>query len=48
MSLREEKENVLWGLIFIMNEGLSDEDKLTGEMLRELREKVDELIKNDF
>ena len=48
MSLREEKQEALKELVNIMNEGLTNEDKLTGEMLRELRGKLDEIIENDF
>ena len=34
MSLKEEKQEVLKGLVSIMNEGLTNEDKLTYEMLK--------------
>jgi hypothetical protein len=47
MNLKEEKQLVFQELINIMNEGLSSED-LTSELLRELRDKIDEMIKNDF
>ena len=48
MSLKEEKLNVFQELFKIVNEGLSNEDKLTGEMLRELKEKIDEINESDF
>ena len=48
MSLKEEKQEVLKGLVSIMNEGLTNEDKLTYEMLKELKDKIEEMIKNDF
>jgi hypothetical protein len=47
MNLKEEKQLVFQELINIMNEGLSSED-LTSELLRELRDKIDEMILNDF
>jgi hypothetical protein len=47
MNLKEEKQLVFQELINIMNEGLSSED-LTSEVLKELRDKIDEMIKNDF
>jgi len=47
MNLKEEKQLVFQELINIMNEGLSSED-LTSEVLKELRDKIDEMVKNDF
>jgi len=48
MNLKEEKQMVIQELIDIMNEGLSDEEQLTSELLRELKTKIDEMILNDF
>jgi hypothetical protein len=48
MSLREEKQLVLQELVNVMNNGLADEEKITSELLGELKEKIEELIKNDF
>jgi len=48
MNLKEEKQMVIQELIDIMNEGLSDEEQLTSELLRELRDKIDKMILNDF
>lgn len=48
MSLKEEKQKVLQELVDIMNEGLADEEKLTGEMLRELKDKIEDMIIRDF
>lgn len=48
MSLKEEKQMALQELVNVMNEGLTNEEKLTGEMLRELRDKINEMIESDF
>ena len=48
MNLKEEKQITTQELIDIINEGLSDEEQLTSELLRELRDKIDEMILNDF
>ena len=47
MNLKEEKQLVFQELINIMNEGLSSEN-LTSEILRELRDKIDDLLMSDF
>ena len=47
MNLKEEKQLVFQELISIMNEGLSSED-LTSEVLKELRDKIDDLLMSDF
>jgi len=47
MNLKEEKQLVFQELINIMNEGLSSED-LTSEVLKELRDKIDDLLMSDF
>jgi hypothetical protein len=48
MNLKEEKQIVLQELVNVMNNGLTNEEKLTSELLGELKEKIEELIKNDF
>lgn len=48
MSLKEEKWEVSKELINTIIKGLDDEGKLTGEMLKELKDKIDRMIKNDF
>jgi hypothetical protein len=48
MNLKEEKQLVLQELVNVMNNGLTNEEKLTSELLGELKEKIEELIKNDF
>ena len=48
MSLKEEKQLVLQELVNVMNNGLANEEKLTFELLGELKEKIEELMKNDF
>ncbi len=48
MNLKEEKQIITQELIDIINEGLSNEEQLTSELLRELRDKIDEMILNDF
>ncbi len=48
MSLKEEKQLVLQELVNVMNNGLADEEKLTSDMLKELKEKIEELMKSDF
>lgn len=48
MSLKEEKWEVAKELINTITECLDDEGKLTGEMLRELKGKISEMIENDF
>ena len=48
MSLKEEKWKVSKELINTIIKGLDNEEKLTSEMLRELRSKIDEMIKSDF
>jgi hypothetical protein len=48
MSLKEEKQLVLQELVNVMNNGLANEEKLTSELLGELKGKIDELIKSDF
>lgn len=47
MNLKEEKQLVFQELINIMNEGLSSEN-LTSEILRELRDKINDLLMSDF
>jgi hypothetical protein len=46
-ELIKEKQMVFQDLIDIMNEGLSSEDS-TSEVLGELRDKISEILKNDF
>ena len=48
MSLREEKWKVSKELINTLIKDLDNEEKLTYEMLMELRDKINEMIKNDF
>jgi len=48
MSLKEEKWKVAQELINTIIKSLDDEEKLTGDMLRELEDKVSEMIKSDF
>jgi hypothetical protein len=48
MELVKEKEMVLQELINIMNEGLENDTKLTHDILVELRDKINNLIENDF
>jgi hypothetical protein len=48
MSLKEEKWKVSKELINTLIKDLDNEEKLTYEMLMELRDKINEMIKNDF
>lgn len=48
MSLKEEKWKVSKELINTLIKDLDNEEKLTYEMLIELRDKINEMIKNDF
>ena len=45
--LIKEKEMAFRELISIMNKGLGSEH-LTSEVLRELRDKIDKMLENDF
>jgi hypothetical protein len=47
-ALTAEKNLVIKELITHLHHAQYDRTTLTGEMLRELRNKIDELIKNDF
>ena len=48
MNLIEEKVKVLSELSEMMLKGVTDGTKLTHDILVELRDKIDNLIKNDF
>jgi len=48
MELVKEKEMVFQELVNIMNEGLENDEKLTHDILVELRDKINNLIENDF
>jgi len=48
MTLKEEKHLVTQELINIINQGLTNEEKLTSDMLKELKGKIEELIESDF
>ena len=46
--MKEEKHLVYQELINIMNDGLENDEKLTSEILQELKNKIEELMENDF
>ena len=48
MELVDEKRMVFEQLINIMNDGLVNEEKLTSDVLKELKKKIEELIISDF
>jgi hypothetical protein len=48
IELKQEKLTVYKDVITIMNNGLNNDRKLTSEILRELRFKIEELIVSDY
>jgi hypothetical protein len=46
--MKEEKHLVYQELVNIMNDGLENDEKLTSEILQELKNKIEELMENDF
>ena len=48
IELKQEKLTVYEDVITIMNDGLNNDRKLTSEILRELRFKIEELIVSDY
>tara|TARA_R110000824_G_C15205352_1_gene676107 strand:- start:70 stop:222 length:153 start_codon:yes stop_codon:yes gene_type:complete len=48
IELKQEKLTVYKDVINIMNDGLNNDRKLTSEILRELRFKIEQLIISDF
>ena len=48
MELVDEKCMVFEQLVNIMNDGLANEEKLTSDVLKELKKKIEELIMSDF
>jgi hypothetical protein len=46
-ELTQEKEMVFDELIIIMNKGLESND-LTSDILKELKDKINEMLNNDF
>jgi|LakMenE18May11ns_1017448.scaffolds.fasta_scaffold8534624_2 hypothetical protein len=48
MNLIEEKVKVLSELSEMMLKGVTDDTKLTHDILVELRDKINNLIENDF
>jgi hypothetical protein len=46
--MKEEKHLVYQELVNIMNDGLENEEKLTSEILQELKNKIEELMESDF
>jgi hypothetical protein len=48
MELVDEKCMVFEQLVNIMNDGLANEEKLTSDVLKELKKKIEELIISDF
>ena len=47
-AMMAEKHVVIKNLISRLNEALYDREVTTSEMLKELRDKIDTLLKNDF
>jgi len=48
IELKQEKLTVYKDVINIMNDGLNNDRKLTSEILRELRFKIEQLIVSDY